>query len=252
MAAVPADPARPDQPFQIRGNSYTLMTLRLFDPAAPDLFARLREKVEQAPGFFLNAPMVIDVEPIADQPAFDLGPLIEGLRQCKLMAVGITGGGEAWNQAALAAGLGVMAAARPAPRPAPKPAPRPDPAAAPEPAATPEPEEDSPAGVRVVAEPVRSGQQVYAPGADLVVLGPVNRGAEVLADGHIHVYGSLRGRALAGIGGDTTARIFCRSLEAELVAIAGVYKVSDQIQDRLWQQSVQVRLDQDRIEVDAL
>jgi septum site-determining protein MinC len=85
------------------------------------------------------------------------------------------------------------------------------------------------ASTRIVAEPVRSGTQIYARGGDLIVTAAVSAGAELVADGNIHVYGRLRGRALAGAAGDTTARIFCARLEAELVSIAGRYLVSEQL-----------------------
>jgi septum site-determining protein MinC len=91
------------------------------------------------------------------------------------------------------------------------------------------PQQPARAAARIVTEPVRSGTQIYARGTDLVVTASVSPGAEVMADGHIHVYGRLRGRALAGAAGDTAARIFCTRLEAELVSIAGRYLVSEQL-----------------------
>ena len=95
----------------------------------------------------------------------------------------------------------------------------------------------------MITEPVRAGAQVYAEGRDLVLLSFVSPGAEVLADGHIHAYGRLRGRALAGIGGDEGARIFCRSLEAELVSIAGRFRVSEDMDPRLVGKPTQIFLD---------
>lgn len=100
----------------------------------------------------------------------------------------------------------------------------------------------SPRPTRVISQPVRGGQQVYAEG-DLVLLAPVSAGAEVMADGHIHCYAPLRGRALAGVQGDVNARIFCRELSAELVAIAGHYRIADDLKaDALWGKAVQVAL----------
>lgn len=93
---------------------------------------------------------------------------------------------------------------------------------------------------KIVHSPVRSGQQIYAPGGDLIVLSGVSAGAEVLADGNIHIYGPLRGRALAGIQGNTQARIFCASQEAELVSIAGSFMVDENLRTRLWKQAVQI------------
>ena len=95
---------------------------------------------------------------------------------------------------------------------------------------------------KVIRTPIRSGQQVYAKNADLIVIGPVSQGAEILADGNIHVYGPLRGRALAGVRGHSEAMIFCSQLEAELISIAGTYKVIDDIRQSHWQHSVQIRL----------
>lgn len=101
---------------------------------------------------------------------------------------------------------------------------------------------------KIITKPIRSGQQVYAEG-DLIILSSVSPGAEVLADGSIHVYGALRGRALAGVRGDIGARIFCRSMEAELVSIAGNFILSDTLQSGLWKESAQVLLNEENIEV---
>ena len=98
---------------------------------------------------------------------------------------------------------------------------------------------------------MRSGQTVYAERGDLTIVGPVSSGAEIVASGSIHVYGPLRGRAIAGAHGDETARIFCQSLDAELLAIAGLYRTSESIQDELRQRSVQVVLNNDRLDVEA-
>ncbi len=103
---------------------------------------------------------------------------------------------------------------------------------------------------RLITQPVRSGTQIYARGADLVVTAPVSAGAEIMADGNIHVYAALRGRALAGAGGDAEARIFCSRLEAELVSIAGHYLVSDQIPPEHRGSPVQIALVDDRLTIE--
>lgn len=106
---------------------------------------------------------------------------------------------------------------------------------------------------RLITDPVRSGQQVYAENSDLIVLAPVSSGAELIADGCIHIYGALRGRAIAGATGNPQARIFCKKLEADLVAIAGVYMVADQMPTKLQGKSVQIRLGEDgNILIEAL
>lgn len=105
---------------------------------------------------------------------------------------------------------------------------------------------------KVVTKPVRSGQQVYAEGADLILMAPVSEGAEVLADGHIHVYGTLRGRALAGVKGDLEARIFCQQLEAELVSVAGQFVLNDKIRESCWKKPAQIYLQNESIQVEEI
>ncbi|WP_017170927.1 septum site-determining protein MinC, partial [Xanthomonas phaseoli] len=109
-----------------------------------------------------------------------------------------------------------------------------------------------PAPGRMQRTAVRSGQQLYAENCDLTVLSTVGAGAEVIADGSIHIYGTLRGRALAGAQGNPDARIFCRDFHAELVAIAGHYKVLDDVPMDLRGKAVQVWLEQDQIKIAAL
>jgi septum site-determining protein MinC len=105
---------------------------------------------------------------------------------------------------------------------------------------------------KIITEPVRSGQQVYAEGCDLVVTNTVSPGAEVIADGCVHVYAALRGRAIAGAKGDTRARVFCRRFEAELVAIAGTYAVAEQMQGELRNKPVQAYLLDGKLKLDRL
>ncbi|GAA5093584.1 septum site-determining protein MinC [Wohlfahrtiimonas larvae] len=104
--------------------------------------------------------------------------------------------------------------------------------------------------VTLVTSHIRSGQQVYHPGGDLIIINTVNTGAEVLSDGNIHIYGALRGRALAGVKGDASARIFCQSLEAELVSIAGKYKVLESIADEWRGKAVQIYLENDDLKIE--
>lgn len=175
------------------------------------------------PEFFDLDPLVIDLTPLADTPDAipPFAELLALLRRSRICPMAVRGGSDAQMSAALRTGLvaaqDVVLAKAPAAVPAPEPAPAPVPAATP----------PAPALALVVDRPLRSGQQVYARGRDLVVLAMVNPGAEVIADGHIHVYAPLRGKAIAGARGDASARIFTLSLEAELVSIAGVYRTSD-------------------------
>ncbi len=105
---------------------------------------------------------------------------------------------------------------------------------------------------QLITEPVRGGQQLHAPDGDLVVLGAVGHGAELAAAGHIHVYGALRGRAFAGINGDEKAMIFCDQLHAELLSIAGVYLVNEDIDQRLLNRRVRVHCDGEKLVLNPL
>ena len=213
-------------PFQIRGSLQTVLALRLLRPDDPDLFRLLVDKIAHSPDFFRQAPIVLDVAPIALTPPIDLAAFAEQLRQHKLVPVGIQNGGPEWNEAAVKAGLAVLGAGGTAPARTPQAA-----AAAPAPPTPAAP--SAPAGVRgagmVVTEPVRSGQQIFCGDGDLVVLAQVGHGAEVAAIGHVHVYGALRGRAFAGVEGDDRAMIFCDQMHAELLSIGGVYLVNEEI-----------------------
>ena len=105
---------------------------------------------------------------------------------------------------------------------------------------------------KVINRPVRSGQQVYAEGSDLVVTASVSEGAELLADGNIHVYGTLRGRALAGVKGNTGARVFCQSLDAELISIAGQFIMHETVKGECWKKPAQVYLEEETLRIEPL
>jgi len=109
-----------------------------------------------------------------------------------------------------------------------------------------------PSHALLITQPVRSGQRVYAKGTDLIVMAPVGYGAEIMADGHIHVYNTLRGRALAGVRGDTECRIFCRDLQAELVSIAGNYRISEDLEEELRGQPVQIYMRDTALIIESL
>ena len=214
---------------ELKAGSFTLPVLRLLGTDLDGLGEELAAKVEAAAGFFQHAPVVIDVSALADTSAEVPFPLLVGLMRGQgMIPVGVRGGNPAQNQAAEAMELAILADPRKPkapPRVAPRPAPPP------------------PAGSgKLVDRPVRSGQRIYARGGDLVVTAQVSSGAEIMADGHIHCYGPLRGRALAGVKGDASARIFCRDLQAELVSVAGYYRISENIDAELRGRSVQIHL----------
>jgi septum site-determining protein MinC len=230
--------------FQIRGHLQTLIALRLIEPGNERFFLLLQKALARSPDFFRHAPVVLDAGPVAGLPPLNLAEFARRLRQQQLIPVGLQNGDDAWSQVAVNAGLALLPPGRPAKLVTPEPEPAPEPAPA---------ERALRRNATIVVdEPVRAGQQIYAEGGDLIALAPVSPGGEVLADGHIHVYGHLRGRAHAGVDGDQRARIFCHSLEAQLVSIAGIYVVNEEIDARFLKQRVQIRCVNDALEMERL
>ena len=208
--------------FEIKSANLPLVALLLKSSDLAALARELTLRFGDIPDFFDQDPLVIDLSPLqaagqATSGAIDFPALMDLLGSYRLVPIAIKGGNPAQMAAALQAGL------LPAPD-AHLTTPRPAPASA-EPSA---PQlQAAPLGALIIDKPLRSGQQVYARGRDLVVLSIVNAGAEVIADGHIHVYAPLRGRAIAGARGNTEARIFALALDAELLSIAGIYRTSE-------------------------
>jgi septum site-determining protein MinC len=214
--------------FEIKSANLPLVALLLKSTDLAALADELKARFADIPDFFDNDPLVIDLTPLGGEGEVDFGELLHLLHGYRVMPVAVRGGSEEQMKAAVLKGLAVANELRViAPKsPAPDPV-RGDKAAAPPAAAGAAPAAPSPASALIVDKPLRSGQQVYARGRDLVVMSMVNPGAEVIADGHIHVYAPLRGKAIAGAKGNTDARIIATSLEAELLSIAGVYRTSE-------------------------
>ncbi|WP_429170251.1 septum site-determining protein MinC [Aeromonas rivipollensis] len=231
---------------ELKGTTFTISVLHLSD-GNPDRIRQLLEaKVAQAPQFFNCAPLVLNVERLGDIPDFE--QLRELVESEDFVLVGITGArDEAMKTAAKAAGLAVMVSgkSRKAEPVAPAPAPEPVEVAQVAPVQALEP-------TKVHVGPVRSGQQIYAAGTSLVVLGSVSPGAEVIADDSIHIYGALRGRAIAGAKGNPLARIYCQQLQAELLSIAGTFQLSDALPAGLIQEPVHIRLDNEQLRIDRI
>ncbi len=289
-AAVPDEPEEPpkeveepeeEQAFKLRGGSFTLLVLQLIDLKNPNFFQWLLDKISQAPNFYRHAPVVLDLQGLAGSGPFNFAELGRRLRQHKLVPVGVQNGTEEQNQGAVNAGMSIFpmwrasqaleqpAAQAPAIGTPPAGGPAATESAATESAVAKSAEaksagaksveakpderpEQGDRGAKLLTEPIRSGRQVYARDGDLIVLTTVSAGAELLADGHIHVYGALRGRALAGVAGDTSARIFCRSLQAELVSIAGHWLVREDMDDHLIGRPVQVYLKGDLLVIEPM
>lgn len=207
--------------FEIKSANLPLVALLLKSTDLRALAAELAARFGDIPEFFDNDPLVIDLSPLqAQQDAvLDFGALVPLLRSYRVLPVAVRGGNAAQMAAALQEGLAAAPEAVAA-APTPQRTGKAPPPAAPGP-------ELAPASALVIDKPLRSGQQVYARGRDLVMLSMVNAGAEVIADGHIHVYAPLRGKAIAGARGNTEARIFALCLEPELISIAGVYRTSE-------------------------
>ena len=232
----------------VQGALFTVMVVRAAMLRDPAFTHELAQQVERSPRFFRHAPVVLDLRGAGNfTKAAEFAEARELLRENTLALVGVQNAEPAQLDAAAAAGLASFApsATQPSRRAA-----RPAAATAAADTAPAAPVQQAPrATARLVTEPVRSGTQIYARGTDLVVTAAVSPGAELVADGNIHVYGPLRGRALAGASGDTGARIFCSRLEAELVSIAGRYLVSEQLPPEHQRSSVQIALVDDRLTV---
>ncbi len=236
--------------FEIKSANLPLVALLLKSADLGRLGAEFAQRFGDVPDFFDHDPLLIDLHPLQlAEPgaALDVLALTALLRTHRLNPLAVRGGSDEQMAQAVAAGL------TPAPdavvqRPVPAPA-----------AATPElvaPAQPAP-GALVIDKPLRSGQQVYARGRDLVVLAMVNPGAEVIADGHIHVYAPLRGKAIAGARGNGDARIFALAMDPELISIAGIYRTSETaLPAEVRGRAAQVRLlpgpDGDKLAIDPL
>ena len=244
----------------IRGRMVSLTVLELFDNDLKELSRQIREKAAQAPAFFRHAPLLLDFENFdAEVDITWLENAFKLLIDNNFVPVGITGAHPSLEDAARNRGIAIWpsgGSVRHEAEPEPEPEPEPE-KAQPQTAQPEKPQKvTSTATVhsvtKVLHQPVRSGQRVYAEGGDLIVLSSVSTGAEILADGHIHVYGTLRGRALAGVQGNESARIFCHDLQADLVAIAGYYVISDDLPLDKRNKAVQIFLNQEQLQIESL
>ncbi|MBB5693367.1 septum site-determining protein MinC [Muricoccus pecuniae] len=232
------------EPFRLRGANFNLLVLRLLDPRVEVIVPALADQFRRAPGFLRNAPIVLGLDDLDPVAAPDFNDLTAQLRAVQIAPIGTTGGGPELRAAAQAAGLPPLRAAggetpQPIAQPAPVPIPEPLPPSGWQP-------------TLVVDQAVRAGQRIWAQGGDLVVRGTVNPGAEVIADGNVHVYGTLRGRAIAGGADNLNARIFALNFEPELVSIAGYYAVRDGLGDAPLGRPVQVCLIGESMRFDRL
>ena len=251
MADVSA--ARTKAVFEFKSATLPLIAVILKTSDLDVLAEALDAQLADSPDFFEQEPVVIDLsllQEAQDDGDIDFAALRSLLARHQTQPIAVRGGNAEQNAAARAAGLSVAAMpAAPAPR-----APAP-PAEAPV-SEAPQIVREVPVpanGTLLIDKPLRSGQQVYARGGDVVVTAVVSFGAEVIADGNVHVYAPLRGKAIAGARGNTEARIFSTCMEAQLVAIAGIYRTNEvPLPDTVLGKPAQVSLDGKKIAIDAI
>jgi septum site-determining protein MinC len=224
-----------DSPYQLKAAQFMVPTLVIRRSDVEDLDDFLAAQVARMPAFFAQAPVAIDLTALDADDPFEAFPMVVGmLRGHGMIPIGVRGASPGQRENAQALELAILSNGR-AVRESP----------------------DAPAVAKavravVVDKPVRSGQRVYARNTDLILLDSVGFGAEVMADGHVHAYGPLRGRALAGVTGDASACIFCREMRAELVSIAGRYRISENLDERYIGKPVRISLAGDRLDFEPL
>lgn len=211
----------------LKGGSFTLSVLHLLDDDLNNAMRTLEEKISQAPAFFDNAPMVVDISCLKKTP--DFMKLKSSIEKLGMRVVGITGYKENnIREAIKKAGLPLMNPAQQ------------------------QSKIDTLRPTKVITTPIRSGQQVYAKNTDLVIINHVSAGAEIIADGSIHIYGVLRGRAIAGASGQKDARIFCQNLQSELLSISGTYWLSEAIPEQYSSRPVEISLKDNSLNIEHI
>ncbi|CAG35395.1 septum site-determining protein MinC [Desulfotalea psychrophila] len=242
------------EPFQFRARRHTMMVLYLLEPDHPDFIEMLQNKIERARNFFDHAPVIVDLGGfVGKEISVTIKEIFILLRRAGLIPLGVQGGDAQLQGEAAGFSIPVV----------PELGRRCDGQALTEILLQPPEIADSVVEdvapleavsptTLLITSPIRSGQRVYAEGGDLICTATVSAGAEVLADGNVHVYAPLRGRVYAGVKGDIKAGIFCKSLEAEFVSIAGNYKVSDQFDENIRKKSVHIFLQKERLLLNIL
>ncbi|MCH9755689.1 MAG: septum site-determining protein MinC [Gammaproteobacteria bacterium] len=225
------------QAFKLKGRLYTLTVLQVLEADTKGFNQQLEALVAKAPRLFEQAPLVLDCTKVPEATV-DLAALCQCARGHGLFPIAIQGGSALFRERAAAIGLATLRSSSTRDKQVSEDAP------------VVEPKVALPNGkTKLLTTPIRSGQQVVSQG-DLIVTASVGHGAELLAEGNIHVYGTLRGRVLAGISGNQSARIFCQSFDPELVAIAGVYRLPETMEPCT--KPCQVLLKGERIDIDLL
>lgn len=245
------------QPFELKGEMSLLSVLLLSTTDMDEIQSGLDEKRKSAHQLLDRSPVIVDCQRVVEQAAaLDFAELRRLTIATGLVPVGIRHLPEELEAAASECGWALLRQGHSRVRATTLP--EVSEAVPADDAAANSHSDDSDDGnsapevlqrLRVVHRPVRSGQQIYCPGGDIVVMQQTSAGSELLAGGSVHVYGALRGRVLAGVQGDTTARIFCQHLEAELLSIAGRYRLLDDIEENLKGQAVMVYLEGEKLKI---
>ena len=228
--------------FQMKGTAFTAVVMDLYDYSPDRFLEQLKLKIDSAPQFFNASPLVLNLASYSGElQAEQLNQVVGSCRELGLQPIACRAVATELVSTVMGLGLASLPAAN---------------TRATEIQVEPtQPVVEKEAVFRpskIITKPVRSGQQVYAEGSDLILMAGVSEGAEVLADGNIHAYGTLRGRALAGVKGDTDAHVFCRQMEAELVSIAGVFILNDKLRQQCWKQAAHAFLEGESIHVEAI
>jgi len=226
----------------LKGSILSLTVLKIYSADINETKSAIDDKIKQAPDFFVGIPVVLELEVETLDPTF-LALLVEYLNQKQMLPIGIRTKDAAIKEQASYAGLAVFSEDANLKKRAKSNEPKTKVKA------------EAAEGLKtamVIQGSVRSGQQVYAKDRDLIVMGSVNPGAEVMADGNVHVYGTIRGKVFAGSQGETTAQIFAQKLDPELVCIAGLYQLAEDIAEGHKKGFMQVALLNDQLQFKAL
>jgi len=243
MSIDTREPAKPVLEF--KNATLNVPALILHSDNLAQVEHQLLEKISQAPDFFKHSPIVIDLHNLnSNDLSLDMQTLIELLRKNNFLPVGIRGGSDEQNQQVLTLGIPYHSS-----HAVTQPVSEKKANTLKTSATTEQPAEAI--ENKFINTPVRSGQRIYSRG-DLIIAATVSAGAEIMAEGNIHVYGALRGRALAGVQGNTNSRIFCSRLEAELISIAGNYKINDEIDSDILRKPVQIFLQERALIIESI
>jgi len=239
---------------KLKGEMSMLNALYVSALDVKKLCTELEKKRDEAPQFFMQSPIIIDFAELGDKAKdFDFGALKKGLLDLGFIPVGVRNTPDSLNGEITKSGLAIMRASQePAVKNTKKEA---TDSSSDDKGQTDQgvvQQEQATISSITVDRPVRSGQQIYAASADMTVLTSTSAGSEVMADGSIHVYGAIRGRVLAGARGNTSARIFCQSLQAELIAIAGRYQLLDESSTELKGKPAMIYLDGEKLIIEPL